>query len=72
VTFVKRTVDEHYSGAGYVQVVPDNLSTRTPEAFCGHFDPEEAHRLLSGLEFHFTPVHGSELDMADLEFNRLR
>jgi hypothetical protein len=67
VTFLKRTVDEHYSDTDCVRVVLDNLSTHTPEAFCEHFNPEEARRPLGGLEFHFTPVHGSCLDTAELD-----
>ena len=53
-------------------MVLGNLSTHKPEAFYEHFDPEEARRLLNKLEFHFTPVHGSWLNMAEIEFNRLQ
>ena len=49
----------------------DNLSTHKPAAFYEYFEPAEARRLLSKLEFHFTPVHGSWLNMAEIEFNAL-
>jgi hypothetical protein len=71
VLFMKQIVDEHYPDADRIRVVLDNLSTHKPEAFYEYFDPDEARRLLDKLEFHFTPVHGSWLNMAEIEFNRL-
>ena len=72
VTFMKSLVDEHYPDADCIRVVLDNLSTHKPAAFYDYFDPSEARRLLDKLEFHFTPVHGSWLNMAEIEFNRLQ
>ena len=72
VTFMKQLVDEHYPDADCIRVVLDNLSTHKPEAFYEFFEPAEARRLLNKLEFHFTPVHGSWLNMAEIEFNRLQ
>lgn len=72
VTFMKRLVDEHYPDADRIRVVLDNLSTHKPEAFYEYCDPAEARRLLDTFEFHFTPVHGSWLNMAEIEFNRLQ
>jgi hypothetical protein len=72
VTFIKSLVDEHYPDADCIRVVLDNLSTHNPAAFYDYFDPGEARRLLDKLEFHFTPVHGSWLNMAEIEFNRLQ
>lgn len=72
VTFMKHLVDEHYPDADCIRVVLDNLNTHNPAAFYEYFEPAEARRLLDQLEFHFTPVHGSWLNMAEIEFNRLQ
>ena len=72
VTFTKHLVDEHYPDADCIRVVLDNLNTHKPEAFYEYFEPAEARGLLDKLEFHFTPVHGSWLNMAEIEFNRLQ
>ena len=71
VTFIKTLVDEHYPEADCVRLVLDNLSTHNPAAFYEYLEPAEARRLLSTVEFHFTPVHGSWLNMAEIEFNAL-
>ena len=71
VQLIQHLVDQHYSDAECIWVVLDNLSTHKPAAFYGFFDPAEARRLLDKLEFHFTPVHGSWLNMAEIEFNAL-
>lgn len=71
VTFIKTLVDEHYPEAECIRLVLDNLSTHKPAAFYEYFEPAEARRLLEKLEFHFTPVHGSWLNMAEIEFNAL-
>jgi DDE superfamily endonuclease len=52
-------------------VVLDNLSTHSPAALYQTFPPDEARRLLKRLEFHYTPKHGSWLNMAELEFSVL-
>lgn len=72
VTFMKQLVDEYYPDADRIRVVLDNLNTHKPAAFYDYFEPAEARRLLDTLEFHFTPVHGSWLNMAEIEFNRLQ
>lgn len=72
VHFIKTLVDEHYADAECIRLVLDNLSTHKPAAFYEYFEPAEARRLLSTLEFHFTPVHGSWLNMAEIEFNVLQ
>jgi len=72
VTFMRSLVDEHYPDADCIRVVLDNLNTHKPAAFYEYFDPDEARRLLDKFEFHFTPVHGSWLNMAEIEFNRLQ
>lgn len=71
VTFIRYLVDEHYPDAVRIRVVFDNLNTHDPTAFYEFFEPAEAHRLLNKLESHFTPVHGSWLNMAGIEFNAL-
>jgi hypothetical protein len=72
VTFIKELVDEQYADAECIRIVLDNLNTHKPAAFYEYFEPAEARRLLDKLEFHFTPVHGSWLNMAEIEFNRLK
>jgi hypothetical protein len=64
-------VDVHFPEAEVVRVVQDNLSTHTPAALYEAFAPAEARRLLERLEFHFTPKHGSWLNMAEIELNVL-
>ena len=64
-------VDVHYPTAKVIAVVLDNLSTHSPAALYQAFPPEEARRILKRLEFHFTPKHGSWLNMAELEFSVL-
>ena len=71
VTFIRYLVDEHYPDAECIRVVFDNLNTHDPIAFYEFFEPVEARRLLDKLKFHFTPVHGSWLNMAEIEFNAL-
>jgi transposase len=60
-------VDVHYPEAERVRVVLDNLSAHTPSALYQTFEPAEARRILSRLEFHFTPKHASWLNMVEIE-----
>ncbi len=64
-------VDRHVPDAAVIRVVLDNLNTHTPAALYEAFEPAEARRILRKLEFHYTPVHGSWLNMAELEFSML-
>ncbi len=64
-------VDERYPAAEVIRVVLDNLNTHKPAALYETFAPAEARRLLQKLEFHYTPKHGSWLNMAELEFSVL-
>jgi transposase len=64
-------VDRHFPDATAIRVVLDNLNTHTPAALYEAFAPAEARRILKKLEFHYTPVHGSWLNMAELEFSML-
>ena len=60
-------VDEVYPQAEYIRLVQDNLNTHTRASLYETFPPEEARRILQRLEFHYTPKHGSWLNMAEIE-----
>jgi len=60
-------VDEHYPDAERIRVVLDNLSAHSAAALYQRFAPEEARRILSRIEFHFTPKHASWLNMVEIE-----
>lgn len=62
-------VDEVYPEAEVIRVVLDNLNTHTVAALYETFDAAEANRLRHRLEFHYTPKHGSWLNMAEMEFS---
>jgi hypothetical protein len=64
-------VDVHFPDAEVIRVVLDNLNTHTPGALYEAFEPEEARRILRKLEFHYTPNHGSWLNMAEIEISIL-
>jgi transposase len=64
-------VDLHYPEAEKIVLVVDNLNTHTPAALYEAFDPAEARRLLERLEIHYTPKHGSWLNMAEIELSVL-
>lgn len=59
--------DVAFPKATCIRVVLDNLNTHRPAALYEAFPPEEARRILTRLEFHYTPKHGSWLNMAELE-----
>lgn len=62
-------VDVFFPDAEVVRVVQDNLSTHKFAALYEAFEPAEARRIIERLEFHFTPKHGSWLNMAEIELN---
>jgi DDE superfamily endonuclease len=68
---MKRVLDEDYPSAKKVILVCDNLNTHKAAAFYKTFPPEEARRLLARLEIHYTPKHGSWLNMAEIELSVL-
>jgi hypothetical protein len=68
---VKQLLEHHYPRAKKVHLVLDNLNTHNGASLYEAFAPEEAHRLLSRLEFHYTPKHGSWLNMAEIELSVL-
>jgi transposase len=68
---VKELVDERYPKAEKIVLVMDNLNTHTPASLYEAFDPEEASTLAHKLEIHYTPKHGSWLNMAEIELSVL-
>ena len=69
--FVRRLVDEQYPDAEKVVLVLDNLSTHTPASLYQAFEAAEARRLYERLEWHYTPKHGSWLNVAECELSVL-
>lgn len=68
---VKSLVDGRYKSASKILLVEDNLITHTPASLYKAFEPEEARRIIGKLELHYTPKHGSWLDMAEIELSIL-
>ena len=64
---VKDLLDVCYPDAERVVLVQDNLNTHTPASLYAAFEPAEAKRLADRLELHYTPKHGSWLNMAEIE-----
>ena len=64
---IQEILDVHYPNAQKVRLVLDNLNTHTGASIYEAFSPAEARRLLARLEFHYTPKHGSWLNMAEIE-----
>jgi hypothetical protein len=69
--FMRHVLDHFYPDVICLHLVVDNLNIHAPAAFYKSFPPDEAKRLLDRLVFHFTPVHGSWLNMAEIEFSVL-
>ena len=69
--FIRELVDVQYPQAEKLVLVMDNLNTHTPSSLYQTFAPAEARRLLQKLEIHYTPVHGSWLNMAEIELSAL-
>jgi DDE superfamily endonuclease len=63
--------DQHYPTAERITVVLDNLNTHGPASFYEAFAPAEARRLAERFEFHYTPKHGSWLNIAEIELSVL-
>ena len=68
-SFVKMLVDKEYHEADVIRLVVDNLNTHKDKAFYETFSKDEAERILSKIEFHFTPKHASWLNAAEIEIN---
>jgi transposase len=68
---LKWLVDERYPEAAVIRVVLDNLNTHKLASLYEAFEPAEARRIARKLEFHYTPKHGSWLNMAEIELSVL-
>jgi len=69
--FLRALSDEHYLNAEKIVLVCDNLSTHTPAALYEAFEAKEARRLAERFEWHYTPKHGSWLNIAEMELSVL-
>jgi hypothetical protein len=68
---VKDLVDRQFPAAERIVLVEDNLNTHTAGSLYEAFPPAEARRLVERIEFHYTPTHGSWLNMAEIELSVL-
>ena len=68
---VKWVLDNQYPDAEKIVLIMDNLNTHVISSFYEAFPPEEAFRLAQRLELHYTPKHGSWLDIAEIELSAL-
>jgi hypothetical protein len=68
---VRNLVDDYYPHATKIRLVMDNLNTHTIGSFHEAFPPEEARRIAEKLEIHYTPKHGSWLNVAEIELRVL-
>ncbi len=66
---IKYLVDVMYPEAEKIILVMDNLNTHKPSSLYKRYPPEEARRIIKKLEIHYTPKHGSWLDIAEIELN---
>ena len=64
---MREILDIHFPEAEMIDLVMDNLNTHGPASFYEAFEPAEARRLAAKLEIHYTPKHGSWLNMAEIE-----
>ena len=68
---MKELVDVHFKEAKVIRLVMDNLNTHTTAALYEVFEPTEARRIAQKLEIHYTPKHGSWLNMVESELSVL-
>jgi hypothetical protein len=64
---VKELLDVHYPDAEVIVLVQDNLNTHSPASLYEAFEPAEARRIIERFEWHYTPKHGSWLNLAESE-----
>lgn len=69
--FLRDLVDHSDPTVATIRLVVDNLNTHSPAALYSTFPPEEAHRIARRLEWHYTPPHGSWLNMVEIEWSVL-
>jgi hypothetical protein len=68
---IEELLEVHYPQAPFVRLVCDNLSTHKIGSLYETFEPTKARRLARRLEIHYTPTHGSWLNIAEIEFSAL-
>jgi len=68
---MRELIEETYANAERIVLVMDNLNTHTPASFYATFPPDVAKRLSDRLEIHYTPKHGSWLNIAEIELGIL-
>ena len=66
---IRYLVDVMYPDAEKIVLVMDNLNTHRPASLYKRYSPKQAKRILDRLELHFTPKHGSWLNIAEIELN---
>lgn len=69
---VRELLEVHYPQAKQIRLVQDNLNTHDGASLYEAFRPEVARRLLDRIEFHYTPKHGSWVNMAEIEINVMK
>ena len=69
--FLRALCEEHFAGAEKIVLVQDNLNTHSSASLYEAFPPAEAARIRARFEFHFTPKHGSWLNIAEIELSAL-
>lgn len=69
--FIKELVDKDYPNAEKIVLVMDNLNTHAGASLYTTFEPSDAKRILDKLEIHYTPKHGSWLNIAEIELSHL-
>ena len=68
---IKWLLDEQYPDRPKIRLINDNLNTHTISSLYEAFPPEEARHLAQRLEMHFTPKHGSWLNIAEIELSAM-
>lgn len=68
---IRELLDVHYPEAERIQLVMDNLNTHKMASLYEAFEPQEARRLAKRLDIHYTPKHGSWLNIAEIELSAL-
>lgn len=69
--FLRALADVHFADAEKIVLVQDNLNTHSPASLYEAFTPQEAARIKARFEFHFTPKHGSWMNIAEIELSAL-
>ena len=69
--YIKELVDNHYAEAEQIIFVMDNLNTHHKASLYQAFEPAEAKRIADRFQIHYTPKHGSWLNMAEIELSHL-